>query len=284
MYTLNCGGFMVLEGILGGFNVSGLLTWTGLLVGGFVVVSGLIALALTVIGIVLSLLFFRTRQIVIPGVTLFILNLLEAPIRYLLWAFGIWEDVVSRMIIEVRNILYRERFDKVPYSERALFLPQCLRNPNCPAPLTPEGIRCLNCGRCGIGKIKEASEALGYKFFISPGSSLVKRMVKKYRPKAILGVGCSMEVKEGTSKMASYGLPVQGVLLERDGCVDTRVEVLKLMERIKSSPQKSRKYHIDSDLEWRKKAEEIYTMWGNGDKADVEVINENKKVFKQEKW
>jgi hypothetical protein len=258
------------------------LTATAFGLGVFIMAAGAIAVVLTVTGIVISLIFLKTRQIVIPSVTLFILNTLEVPIRYLLWFFGIEEDIVSNLIIEVRNILYREKYDSVPYAQRAIFIPQCLRSPQCPAPLTPEGIKCLDCGRCGLGKVKQEAESLGYLFFIAPGSSLIKRMVKKYRPMAILGVGCCIEVKEGTAKMAAYGLPVQGVLLERDGCVDTRVSTARLLEKIRTLQQKRGKYHIDSDPEGLKKAVEIYEMWGS-EPRNVEVLAPLKKPLRPQK-
>ncbi len=261
----------------------GLLSGTALVLGAVLMLVGVALAMLTFVGIALALLFFRTRQIVIPSATLFILTLLEAPIRYVLWVFGVEEDIVSRMVIEVRNILYRDSFDRTPYDQRAMFIPQCLRSPSCPAPLTPEGIKCLNCGKCGIGGIKEEAESLGYRVFIAPGSSLVKRMVKKYRPKAVLGVGCPMEVKEGTAKMASYGLPVQGVLLERDGCVDTRIEVTRLLEKVKSSHLGRRHYKIEEDPESMAKALRISALWGDNKPSQVEVVSARKSV-ERVKW
>ena len=240
-------------------------------VGGVLVAAGVLAVLLVAVGIALALVFIKTRQIVIPGLTLFILNLLEAPIRYALWVFRVEGDIVSNMMVKVRNILYARRYQSTPYTSRALFLPQCLRNPTCPAPLTPEGIKCLNCGRCGICRIKEEAEQLGYRVFIAPGGSLIKRMVERYRPKAVLGVGCHMEVKEGTGKMASYGLPVQGVLLERDGCVETRVDVIRLMEVIKAHSMHGR-YSIEEDVEFLKKAVDISNMWADTQPTDVEVV------------
>ena len=253
----------------------GVLSVVGLAVGGLLILLASAAVLLTLLGSILALLFFKTRQIIIPGTTLFILNVLEVPIRYLLWFVGVEEDIVSRMIVEVRNTLYRDRYEKTPYDQRAIFIPQCLRSPSCPAPLTPEGIRCLSCGRCGIGKVKDEAEALGYRIFISPGSSLVKRMVKKYRPRAVLGVGCPMEVKEGTEKMASYGLPVQGVILERDGCVDTRVDAVRLMEKIwVGSARKG--LSAEEDAARLKRAADIGAMW-NGKDMGVEVVSDAKR-------
>lgn len=260
-------------------ELTGLVSNASLVVGGVVLAALVIGAILTLVGITLTYIFLKTRQILIPGATLFILNLLEAPIRYAFWMVGFEEDVVGNMLTEVRNILYKDSFEKTPYANRALFMPHCLRSTHCPAPLTPEGIKCLNCGRCGIGIIKEEAESLGYKVFISPGSSLIKRMVKKYRPHAVLGVGCSMEVKEGTAKMASYGLPVQGVTLDRDGCVDTRVDVTKLLAKIRAKPH----YSIESDPELMRKAVEASNLWDDSAPTDATVILA-KKASERGKW
>ncbi|MFH1055038.1 MAG: DUF116 domain-containing protein [Candidatus Altiarchaeota archaeon] len=256
-----------------------MLLGAALLLGGLLILAGLAVALLVVVGVALAIIFLKTRQIIIPTITSFILNLVEAPTTYLLRLFGVEEDVVGKMVIAVHNILYKERFEKTPYNDRAMFLPQCLRSPNCQAPLTPEGIKCLNCGRCGIGAVKEEAESLGYKFFIAPGGSLIKRMVKKYKPKAIIGVGCNMEVKEGVDKMNSYRLPAQGVVLERDGCVDTRVDVIKLMDRIKARPH----YSIEKDVESLKKVVEITNMWNNGKPSEFVVV-EAKKTSEHGKW
>ena len=65
---------------------------------------------------------------------------------------------------------------------------------------------------------------MGYRIFIVPGSSFIKRMVKKYRPRAILGIGCLTEVKEGIDMADSIGLVAMGVVTLREGCVETLVD------------------------------------------------------------
>jgi len=234
---------------------------------------------LTVVGLLLILLFLKTRKILIPRVTLIILNLLEAPIKQLLWLFHTEENFLNYMLIEIRNKVYLQQYSETPYTQRALFMPQCLRNPNCPAPLNEEGIQCKNCGRCGLGRIKEEAEQLGYIFFIAPGATLIKRMVKKHKPQAILGIGCHMEVKEGSEEVASYGIPVQGVILERDGCVNTRINVMKLLEKIKLTKSAER-YHIENDAAYMKKASEIAARWDDTEPKDVEV-KEARGVYKR---
>ncbi|MBU0761517.1 MAG: DUF116 domain-containing protein [Candidatus Altiarchaeota archaeon] len=246
----------------------------GLGFGAVLLLSLIFGVLLLLLGVVVSLVFFKTRKIIIPNITLPILNLLESPIRFLLWKVGVEEDIVSNLIIDLRNIRYKDQYIKTPYTERMVFLPQCLRHPKCPAPLTEEGIKCLNCGRCGIGILKEETEQLGGRFFIAPGSSLIKRMIKKYHPKAVLGIGCSMEVKEGTAVISSIGLPVQGVKLLRDGCVDTRVDMIKLYELIKTPPKQ--RYNIHDHLSDLKRAMEIASLWSDTSDTRSKILKHNK--------
>ena len=60
-------------------------------------------------------------------------------------------------------------FERVPVSERAIFMPQCLRSSRCPAHLTPEGLKCQGCGQCTIGEAQVLLEKMGYRIFVVPG-------------------------------------------------------------------------------------------------------------------
>lgn len=235
-----------------------ILFWTSLGTGSILLFGMLIALLMTLLGIVMSLVFFKTRKLLIPNITLPILHLLESPIRWILWKVGIEEDIVSNMMIDLINMRYRDQYVKTPYDDRMVFLPQCLRHPKCPAPMSEEGIMCISCGRCGIGAIKEEANQLGTRLFIAPGSSLIKRMIKRYKPKAILGIGCSMEVKEGTELISAIGMPVQGIKLLNDGCVNTRLDIVSLMEMIKADPKTKDIMLSKKDLE---RAKEIAAIW-----------------------
>jgi hypothetical protein len=124
-------------------------------------------------------------------------------------------------LIKLINSMNSVEFAKIPVSERAIFIPQCLRSSKCPAHLTPEGLKCRNCGQCEVGEARLLLERMGYKVFIVPGSSFIKRIVKKYRPKAIVGVGCLSEVKEGIDMADKMGLVVMGIVTLKEGCVET---------------------------------------------------------------
>jgi len=248
-------------------EITTILFWIAFGLGALLIITGVVVAVLTLIGVTLSLIFLKTRKIIIPGVTLFIMNVVGEPIKYLLYIIGVEGDMVSRMIIDVRNRIYKKQYSNTKYSERMIFIPQCLRSPKCPAPLNAEGIQCINCGRCGVGQIIAEAEQLGTRVFIAPGSSLIKRMVKKHKPKAVLGVGCPMEVKEGTEMIAASGLPVQGVRLSRDGCVNTRVDILKLLTAIRTGPKDDD--HPSEEL--IKRAREIAEKW-DVETPPIEVV------------
>jgi len=136
------------------------------------------------------------------------------------------------MEIEYLNRLNKAKFKEISPKEKAIFLPQCLRNPDCKAKTTEEGIICLGCDKCNISKFKSEVEALGYKFFIVPGFSLTKRLIEKHKPKAVLGVACSGELKEAIATIKGSRIITQSLQLLKDGCVSTEVDWKKLREMI----------------------------------------------------
>lgn len=139
-----------------------------------------------------------------------------------------WELIAFS--IQLQNHISRRDFAKTPVTQRAIFLPQCLRNRKCPTNLTPEGLVCKRCGKCEIGTHIDTLENMGYMVWICPGSTLIKRMIKKYKIKAIIGVGCQMEVKEGLEMADKFGLIAMGVIILKDGCVETLVDWNSVIE------------------------------------------------------
>ena len=251
-------------------NLPVLLALSGLVVTGAVILT----IAASLLTLTALLIFKKTRHVLIPSLTITALNLAESPARYLLRLFGIRTDEAYSMIVELRNRVYWDAYCGTPKNQRAVFIPQCLRNPKCPAPLTPEGIDCMNCGLCGLGEIKNECEKNGVKFFIAPGSSLIKRMIKKHNPKAVVGVGCLMEVKEGVEMVASIKRPVQGVFLSYGGCVDTRVDAIRLLEVINAVPGEE---GIKDSPTYLEKAKKINAMWSPTDSMEPPLEVSDKK-------
>lgn len=156
--------------------------------------------------------------------------LLEGMIKGICKFFGFDDKDLVSFFIRLHNTMNMKTFEETPVKKRAIFLPQCLRAGDCPARLTPEGLVCRRCKRCAIGSEIDAYEAMGYRVFIVPGSTFIKRMVKQYHPEALIGVGCLMEIKEGLELCDRIGLIGMGVVTLKDGCVETVLDWNDLTE------------------------------------------------------
>ncbi len=206
------------------------------LIGQAVVFLAAAVLLISVLIALLILYSFKTGNFFAARYMLLGIMLLEDVIKSLFWVARADDSMVDDVGVRLRNYINTKKFLNTPYEKRFIFIPQCLRSVQCPAKLTPEGIMCVNCGRCGIGEAKKYAESLGYKFFIVPGSSFIKRIIKNYRPGAIVGVGCSMEIKEGLDLCHSHGIPGRGVPLLTSGCVATSIDWEAFYEAIAEVP------------------------------------------------
>ncbi|AFD00791.1 hypothetical protein Mtc_2052 [Methanocella conradii HZ254] len=202
-------------------NVLSALYWLSTILGALLLIllflSTIIVIAITV----LLAYSFKTGNILFPNHLILGIMFFEGPIKAVMRFFHVDDTAIDRISVDLQNRAMWATFSKVPFEQRAIFIPQCLRSVECPARLSPEGIKCKECGRCGIANAKKAAEKLGYMFFVVPGSSFIIRMVRKYHPKAIIGVGCLIEVKDGLDLMHKSKIPAIGVVLERSGCVNT---------------------------------------------------------------
>jgi uncharacterized protein len=208
------------------------LTWNHLmyLIGEATVVIILGALLISFVLVVISLYSIKRKHLYFPQLIksglVFLEGLMKAMFRFL----GLEDREMLAFFIKIHNTMNATEFGRIPVEERAIFMPQCLRSSKCPAHLTPEGLKCRNCGQCEVGAARVLLEKMGYRIFIVPGSSFIKRMVKKYRPGAILGIGCLSEVKEGIDMADKMGLVVMGVVTLKEGCVETLVSWPDLYE------------------------------------------------------
>jgi hypothetical protein len=202
------------------------------LVGKSMVLLAVLIIILSMVGALLVIYSFKTGHFFAAKLMLISISLLESVIKSIFWLFRADYTIVDDVGVRLRNYVNRSKFLEVPIENRFIFMPQCVRSTECPAKLTPEGIKCVNCGRCEVGEAKRRAEALGYKFFIVPGSSFIKRIIKKYQPGAIVGVGCQMEIKEGLDLCHSHDIPAQGVPLSKSGCVATTLDWFQFYDTI----------------------------------------------------
>ena len=180
--------------------------------------------------VTLALFSIRKGKIYFPSLIKSGMVLLEGLMKALFRLFGLEDQQVHTFFIQLHNSMNKRAFQAVPVRDRAIFLPQCLRSAKCPAYLTPEGLKCKCCGLCMIGAWLPILEGMGYRVFSVPGSSFIKRMVRKYKPKAIIGVGCLGEVKEGLEMADKLGMISMGVVTLKEGCVETLLDWELLMD------------------------------------------------------
>jgi len=181
------------------------------------------ALLVSFILVVISLYSIKKGKLYFPHLIRAGIVLLEGNMKAFFRLLGLEDRDMLTFVIKIHNTMNAAAFSEIPIASRAVFFPQCLRSAKCPAHLTPEGLTCVNCGQCTVGEATVLLEKMGYRVFVIPGSSFIKRMVKKYHPKAIIGVGCLTEVKEGIDMADKIGLVAMGVVTLKEGCVETLV-------------------------------------------------------------
>ncbi|MCX5781482.1 MAG: DUF116 domain-containing protein [Elusimicrobia bacterium] len=146
----------------------------------------------------------------------------------------------NKILTEKKNLDMEKLFSAIPYEERIAFVPHCLRNSEkCKAKERGSYFICMECGACKISKISKKAKELGYKgIFILKGGRTIEKLVKEFKPKAVLGVACYFEGAQGIELLDNNGgkdkIAVQFVPLTKDGCTDTDVNldvVLKALSK-----------------------------------------------------
>ena len=201
-------------------------------VGQLVVFLIVIIAILIIIFLILALFMAKKNQIKFPRFLLYIVDLLYSPLKTIAQFLNLDDHLIDDIAIKVRNDLNKEQYKKIPTDKTLIFLPHCLRHKDCPATLQKEGLNCTECGLCSIGVIKKKADPMGYKLYIVPGSSFVKKIVMENKFQSVLGVACHEDLNQMMMLLSDF-YP-QGVLLEKTGCFETKVNVKKVFEKIDS--------------------------------------------------
>ena len=203
-----------------------------MIIGQIVVAIAVLILIILIAVLILSLFIARKNQIKFPRFLLYIVDLLYSPLKTIAHFFKLDEHLIDDISIKVRNEINKEKFRQIPAEKTLIFLPHCLRHKDCPATLQKEGLMCSECGLCSIGVIKKKCEPLGYKMYIVPGSSFVKKIVMENKFEAVLGVACHEDLNQMMMLLSDF-CP-QGVLLKKTGCFETSVNVKEVFDKITS--------------------------------------------------
>ena len=224
------------------------------LIGEGLVLLIFLLIIILIIGLILGIILVRRNKLLFPSLIIFIVNVFYSPLKSFVNLLGLDDGLVDNIGIEVRNKVNKSRFDQIAPEDKIIVLPHCLRSAKCEASLKETGIKCTYCGKCAIGIIKEKAEPMGYKVFIVPGSSFVKKIVQQNRFKGVVGVACHVDLNQ--TMMALSNFYPQGVLLSTSGCFETKVDVSQVLETIgyyeyldEQKKQLNDSKAIDDDLE-----------------------------------
>lgn len=212
----------------------------------FMAMMGLILLLL--VSLFLGRILLSNNRVVFPRLLLLTLDLFYGPFKRFASILGLSESIVDQIGVEVRNKVNEEKFNNIPAEDKLLVLPHCLRHPKCEAPLEPSGLKCKNCKKCVIGILKEKAEKIGYRVFIIPGSTFLKKIVKENKFKSVLGVACYQDLNLAMMKLSKFA--PQGVPLLRDGCYKTKVDITMVLEKMGIQKPKRPRIQCGVDQKW----------------------------------
>ena len=215
------------------------------LIGEAIVVLVVLIIIILIIALILGIILLRRNKLVFPSLIIFVVNVFYSPLKSLANFLRLDDALVDHIGIEVRNKVNKPKFDQIPPEEKIIVLPHCLRSRDCEASLKESGIKCTFCGKCAIGTIKSKAEPMGYKVFIVPGSSFVKKIIEQNRFKSVVGVACHVDLNQ--TMMALSDFYPQGVLLSTSGCFETRVDVSKVLSTIGYYEYKEKNKSIDDE-------------------------------------
>ena len=212
--------------------------------GQIVFVIVLVILALLSVTLILGKLLLKEDKLVFPRLLLFTIDMFYGLFKKFSENVGVDAKIVDQIGVEVRNNVNEKHFKKLEPEDKILVLPHCLRHTDCEAKLESSGLVCKDCNRCVIGVLKTKGEDMGFKVFIIPGSTFLKKILEKNDFKAVLGVACYQDLNLSMMKLSKFSC--QGVPLLKDGCINTKVDAKAVLEKMGEIQVKEKRPGISS--------------------------------------
>lgn len=127
--------------------------------------------------------------------------------------FKIDVDRIKRSFIEVNNQMVRASVFRLAPEQLLVLVPHCLQNTQCPHKITVKIDNCRRCGKCCIANLLALRDRCGVRMGVATGGTLARKLIKDYRPRAVVAVACERDLTSGIQD--SNPLPVLGVTNER---------------------------------------------------------------------
>lgn len=161
-------------------------------------------------------------------------NMIFPWLNFVAKLFNIERQGLKGFFIEINNILTASKRYKFEANDILLIAPHCLQNSSCNVKITNNASNCKKCGKCQIKDLLELSEKYNNKFYVVSGGTFARKVVADISPKFIISVACERDLLSGIQDIKS--IPVIGIInLRPNGpCSNTKVDVSKVEEVIKS--------------------------------------------------
>ena len=169
-------------------------------------------------------------------------------------------DFREFLAVLISNEVWREALAAVPYDQRLLLLPQCLRErAGCRAKIDPYGLLCRGCGRCVIDEVQSEAQRLGYVVLVAEGSPVVTSLIAGGGVQAVVGVSCLAMLQRVFPYMEQAGIPGMAIPLLSDGCESTSLETDWLWETLYLSGAQAGRLDLEA---LRREVESWFTETG----------------------
>ncbi|MGV1098249.1 DUF116 domain-containing protein [Thiovibrio sp. JS02] len=122
------------------------------------------------------------------------------------------KDAYVRKVVAAGNRFFYGKFVRIPYAERILFLPYCLRAEGCPTDIDPaRGLICAeDCAiPCRVQEMRQMARGLGYLEVLVVVSGKIHKkegvlrsrdflmgQIERLRPRGVVGCLCSRDLRE----------------------------------------------------------------------------------------
>ncbi|BAG14240.1 MAG: hypothetical protein Ta2C_01310 [Candidatus Endomicrobiellum trichonymphae] len=129
-----------------------------------------------------------------------------------------------------QNKLQVNKFASVPFNNRIVFVPHCMRNTAVCAAIEKDSCYiCAECDGCKISDITKLIRKLNYRdLYIVKGGRVIGKIIRKQKPEAIVGIACFFEGNQAFKILKDENVAVQFVPLTKDGCAATDTDLAEV--------------------------------------------------------
>jgi hypothetical protein len=134
-----------------------------------------------------------------------------------------------------QNKLQVNKFAYAPFNKRIVFVPHCMRNTAVCAAIEKDSCYiCTECGGCKISNIIKLMRESNYRnLYIVKGGRAIRKIIKKQKPEAIVGIACFFEGNQAFKMLKDENVAVQFVPLIKDGCAATDTDLTEVEKVLK---------------------------------------------------